>query len=107
MKYWLTTQWPPGTDYPHSFHHGVYLQEGKEFAGNGISVGDLVFSYQYATGPILVLGMIPEKLFRENQVVVVLWHYCELQAHLRTGNLLHLSKLTMMDGKCFGGMFVM
>lgn len=51
MKYWLTTHWPSRLDDPNPGQlEGVWLQDGKLHAANGMDAGDLVLIYESGSG---------------------------------------------------------
>jgi len=50
MNYWLTTHWPPVLDSTDKTPSGIYVQNGKEKAGEDLLPGDKVLIYQSLKG---------------------------------------------------------
>jgi len=62
MNYWLTTHWPGRIDGEDDTPWGIYLPNGREKAGEDLSIGALVLLYQSKTGrPEVVLSTSGER----------------------------------------------
>jgi len=80
-KYWLTVHWPP--------HHGendsnpyVWLQEGKERTVAGMSKGDYVAVYEYATGPSELVDGVWRHRRRGAQAIIYYGRVTEIFPHV-------------------------
>ena len=55
MNYWLTTHWPPYEGEPsEQVVGGVWIPDGRESAGSGFAIGDIVFIYHPKSGRTLI-----------------------------------------------------